>query len=130
MGELAGSARIVSAIEEDVGGGLQFFETAGPHGRCDSMRERFIRNAKAPVLQEARSGEGIQSVLQLEAAGKAWGDFEDLAGSRFDDVSADAAASRRFLVYAKELRWLDDGTTKGLGASENHFVGFRELFSE
>ena len=32
MGEFAGGAWIVSAVEVDVRGGLQFFEASGPHG--------------------------------------------------------------------------------------------------
>src|SRR5690242_18673805 len=37
MGEFAGGAWIVSAVEVDVRGGVQFFEASGPHGIGNSV---------------------------------------------------------------------------------------------
>ncbi len=79
MSEFAGGAGIVGAIEVNVRAGVQFFEAAGPDRVCDSTRDRIIGDLKAAVLEEPRGGDGVQGVLELETAGKARSDFEDLS---------------------------------------------------
>ncbi len=75
-------------------------------------------------------GKGVQGVLELETAGKVWGDFEDSAGGRFGDTRADAAVVYGFLIEAEDLRRLDDWTTKAFGASKNQFTDFGALLGE
>ena len=91
------------------------------------MRDGVSGDFKTAVLEQARGGEGVQRVLELKTAGKAWGDFEDLAGGRFHDARAETAVLNGFAIYAKDLRRLDDFAAETFGASENHFTGFRLL---
>src|SRR5258708_19708956 len=115
------------AVEVNVGSGLQFFEAAGPNGISDAPREGIIGDLKAAVLEEPRGGERVQSVLELETAGKGWGNFEDSLGVRFHDARADTALLHGFPVDAKDLRWLADWTADTFSASEHHFPNFRAL---
>src|SRR5260370_10702241 len=118
------------AVEVKVGSGLQFFEADGPNGISDSPRDGIIGDLKAAVLEEPRGGERVQSVLELETAGKGWGNFEDSLGVRFHDARADTALLHGFPVDAKDLRSLDDWTAETINASENHFTNFRTLLAE
>src|SRR5260370_1769860 len=130
MSELVGGAGIVRAIEVNVGSGLQFFEAAGPNGASDSVSAGINSHLKAAVLEEARRGARVQSVLELETAWKGWGNFEDGLGLCFQDARVDAAVLHGFPVDAKNLRWLYDWTAEILGASENHLTNFRALLGE
>src|SRR5258708_708771 len=40
------------------------------------MRDCIVRNSKAAVLEDVRGGDGVDGVLELEPAGKAWGFFK------------------------------------------------------
>src|SRR5207302_1133183 len=75
-------------------------------------------------------GERVQGVLQLEAAGKAWADFEAFSGIHFNDARENSADFHGFAIDAKKLRRLDDRAAETLGASQNNFAGFRMLFGE
>src|SRR6266478_1470316 len=127
VGEFAGGAGIVRAIAVNVGRGLKFFEAAGPDGFGDSLGDGSIGNLEAALLEQASGGEGVQRVLELKTARKAWRDFEDLAGGRFSDASLETALLDGLAIEAKDLRRLNDFTTETLGASENHFTGLRLL---
>src|SRR5256885_1229529 len=63
-------------------------------------------------------------------AGKAWGEFEARSGARLNDACADAAVFHGFLIDLKDFRRLGDGAAEFLGASKNHFAGFRTLLGE
>ncbi len=71
------------------------------------------------IAEKTSGGHCVQSVLDLETAGKAWGDFENPPGVNFDDAGADAALLHGFPIDAKELRRLDDWTGETFGASKN-----------
>src|SRR5216684_6957953 len=73
MGEFAGSAGIVRAIEIDIGRGLQFFETAGPDGVGNALSDGGIGDFEVTGLEKTSGGNGVEGVLELETAGKAWG---------------------------------------------------------
>src|SRR5260370_17383456 len=104
MSELVGGAGIVRAIEVNVGSGLQFFEAAGPNGASDSLRDGINGDLKAAVLEEARRGDRVQSVLELETAWKGWGNFEDGLGLCFQDGPVAAARLHSFPHHAKIFR--------------------------
>src|SRR5882762_1290693 len=130
MSEFAGGGGIVRAIEVNVGAGVQFFEAAGPYGAGDAMGDGVAGDSEAAFAEKARGGDGVQSVLELETAGKAWGDFEDRCGGRFRDARPDAPVLHGFLMDAKDLRRLDDRTAERFGASKNHFAGFGPLLGK
>src|SRR4029077_14324435 len=73
-GEFAGGAGIVRTVDIDVRRGLQFFEGAGPDGGGDAAGDGLIRNLKAAILEKPCGGEGVQGVLELEAAAEARGE--------------------------------------------------------
>src|SRR5580693_896806 len=75
-GEFARCAGIVRAIEVDVGAGLQFFQPAGPNGTGDPLTDGVGGDTEAAVLQTARCGQGVESILQLKTAGQIRSDFE------------------------------------------------------
>src|SRR6266851_3683686 len=101
MGEFAGGAGIVGAIDVNVGGGLQFFEAAGPDCVGDALRDCIAGDLKATILEKPRGGYGVQGVLELKTAWEAWGQLEDFSGVRFDHVGVDAAFLDGFLIDAK-----------------------------
>src|SRR6267378_1198611 len=127
MGEFAGGGGIVRAIEVNVGAGVQFFETAGPDGVGNALGDGVAGDSEAAFAEKARGDDGVQCVLELETAGKAWGDFEDPFGGRFNDTRADASVLNGFPIDAKDLRRLDDRTAEAFGAGKNHFAGFGPL---
>src|SRR6266436_2699861 len=51
IGEFASGAGIVRAIAINVGGGLQFFEAAGPDGGGDPQGNGFIGDSKTALLK-------------------------------------------------------------------------------
>ena len=59
MGELAGGAGIVRAIDVNVGGRLQFFEAARPDGACDPPSDCLIEDLKAAVSKESRGSDSV-----------------------------------------------------------------------
>src|SRR5580692_10642782 len=50
-GEFSGSGRVMRTVEVHVRVGLEFFETSGPNGLRDSLRDRVVRNTIAAVLK-------------------------------------------------------------------------------
>src|ERR1700682_5686647 len=99
MGEFAGGGGIVRAIEVNVGAGVQFFEAAGPYGAGNAMGDGVAGDSEAAFAEKARGGDGVQCVLELETAGKAWGDFEDRLGGSLHDARAHASRLDRFPIH-------------------------------
>src|SRR6202171_6860691 len=130
MGEFAGGGGIVRAIEVNVGAGVQFFEAAGPDGVGNALGDGVAGDAEAAFAEKARGGHSVQCVLELETAGKAWGDFEDRLGVSFNDARAYASVLHGFPIDAKDLPRLDDRAAEGFGASKNHFARFGPLLGK
>src|SRR6267378_2070120 len=130
MGEFAGGGGIMRAIEVNVGAGVQLFEAAGPDGVGNALGDGVAGDSEAAFPEKAHGGDGVQSVLELETAGKAWGDFENRSGGRLSDARADASVLHGFPIDAKDLRRLDDRAAERMGASKNHFAGFGPLLGK
>src|SRR5260370_33849195 len=106
-GEFASGAGIVSAIEVDAGIGLQFFETTGPDGVCNTSCDGLAGDSKTALLEESRCGESAEGILQLEATGQAGGGFERSAGRALCDAGADKAVLQGLVKSAAGLHGLD-----------------------
>src|SRR6266481_1726347 len=130
MGEFAGGAGIVRAVQVNVRSGLQFFEAAGPDRIGNPIGYGVSGDSKAAVLEETRSGDGGQGILELKTAREAGGDFENFVGIGFADPRADAAFFHGFTIDAKHLGWLNDRRTKFRGAGKNHSASCGDLFGE
>jgi len=74
--EFAGGGGIMGAVEVHGGMGLEFFEAAGPDGGGDAFGYGFVGDSKTALLEITGGGEGVEGVLELEAAGEPGSDFE------------------------------------------------------
>ena len=128
--EFAGGGGIVRAVEVNGGMGLEFFETAGPDGVGDAFGDGFVGDSKAALLEIAGGGEGVEGVLQLEAAGEAGSDFECGAEAISVMRARTTAVLRGFIFDAKEIWDVDDGAVEFVRASEDDFACFGALFGE
>ena len=126
-GEFARGPGIVRPIEKDVGAGLQFFEAPGPNRAGDSPFDGFVGNAKALLLEASCSSESAERIFQLEAPGKTRGDVERRTRRNFGRTGMKAPVLLGFLVDAKELGRLPDGTFQFSGVRENDFTSLRLL---
>src|SRR5260370_9959134 len=129
-GEFASGAGIVSAIEVDAGIGLQFFETTGPDGVCNTSCDGLAGDSKTAVLEESRCDKSVEGILQLEAAGQAAGDFERSAGRVFGDAGADKAVFHRLVNDAAGLHRFDDGAIEFASAIKEDTAGLGILFGK
>jgi len=59
MSNFAGGAGVVRTIEINIWIGLQFFETAGPHGLSDTACDSLIGNLKAAALEKTSGSNRI-----------------------------------------------------------------------
>src|SRR5580692_6569787 len=129
-GEFSGSRRVVSAVEVHVRVRLELFQTSGPNGFRDALRDRVVTNTIAAVLKITRCGDGVEAVLYLEFSGKLRRKPKRPAGFIFGDAGAAAAVFRPFLFDAERRSRFDQPARKLVGARADDFKSFRPLLRQ
>src|SRR5690242_2772047 len=108
--ELARGGGIVGAIEINIGAGLKLFKSSRPDRPGNAFRDVVGRNAEPALRKIARGSQGVQSILQLEAAGQARGKVEGVARREFCNTSVKETVLRYLFCNLKCARGFNDRT--------------------
>src|SRR5580704_13240985 len=121
---------IVRAVEVQVRPRLELFQPPRPDCFRDSLNNRAVRNTIATILEIPRGGDGVETVLYLELAGKPRRKLKRPTGSILADGGAAATVFHPFLFDTKRGSGFDDRRAKFRGTRADDFQSFWPLLGQ